>query len=66
MTGDHLETLLDRAPEATPRSQLLHPEGDDVADPIGSDRDVYLETALAIEEYLTILLDDLGIGRDTT
>jgi L-threonylcarbamoyladenylate synthase len=62
MTGDHLETLLDRAPEATPRSRLLHPQGDDVADPIGAERDVYFETAHAIEGYLTTLLDDLGIG----
>jgi protein-tyrosine phosphatase len=63
MTGDHLEALLDRVPEATPRSRLLHPAGDDVADPVGSDRDVYLETAREIESYLESLLDDLGIGR---
>jgi L-threonylcarbamoyladenylate synthase len=63
MTGDHLESLLDRVPEATPRSRLLHPQGDDVADPVGSDRETYLETARSIEDYLESLLDDLGIGR---
>jgi protein-tyrosine phosphatase len=63
MTGDHLESLLDRIPEATPRSRLLHPRGDDVADPVGADRETYLHTARAIEEYLEALLDDLGIGQ---
>jgi protein-tyrosine phosphatase len=63
MTGDHLESLLDRVPEAAGRARLLHPEGDDVADPVGSDRETYLQTAEAIEEYLEALLDDLGIGN---
>jgi protein-tyrosine phosphatase len=63
MTGDHLESLLDRIPEATPRTRLLHPQGDDVADPVGADRETYLDTARAIEEYLEALLDDLGIGQ---
>jgi protein-tyrosine phosphatase len=63
MTADHLESLLERVPDATSRARLLHPHGDDVADPVGSDRETYLETAQAIEEYLETLLDDLGIGR---
>ncbi len=62
MTADHLESLLDRVPEAAPRTRLLHPNGDDVADPVGADRDTYLQTAEAIEEYLERLLDELGIN----
>jgi protein-tyrosine phosphatase len=62
MTADHLESLLDRIPDAASRARLLHPLGDDVADPIGSDRATYHETAQAIEDYLERLLDDLGIG----
>ena len=65
MTSDHLESLLDRVPEATPRSRLLHPRGDDVADPVGSDRETYQHTARAIEDYLEIMLDNLGISRRT-
>ena len=60
MTGDHLESLLDHVPEAAPRTRLLHPDGGDVADPVGSDRDTYLQTAHAIEDYLERLLDELG------
>jgi len=61
MTNDHLEALLDQAPECAPRARLLHPEGGDVADPIGSDRETYLRTAQSIEQYLTRMLDDLGL-----
>jgi protein-tyrosine phosphatase len=61
MTSDHLESLLDRVPDAAPRARLLHPNGDDVADPVGADRETYLQTAEAIEEYLERLLDDLGV-----
>ena len=63
MTGDHLESLLDRVPEVAGRARLLHPQGDDVADPVGADRKTYLETAEAIEDYLERLLDDLEIGK---
>jgi protein-tyrosine phosphatase len=62
MTSDHLESLLDRVPEAAGRTRLLHPGGGDVADPVGADRETYLRTAEAIEAYLEALLDDLGIG----
>jgi L-threonylcarbamoyladenylate synthase len=66
MTGDHLESLLDRVPEASSRSRLLHPQGDDVADPVGADRDTYLHTAHSIEVYLEALLDSLGIVQATS
>jgi protein-tyrosine phosphatase len=61
MTNDHLEALLDQVPECAPRARLLHPEGGDVADPVGCDRDTYLRTAHAIEHYLEHLLGELGL-----
>jgi protein-tyrosine phosphatase len=61
MTRDHLEALLEHAPEAAPRLRLLHPGGDDVIDPVGADRDTYQRTATAIESHLELLLDSLGI-----
>lgn len=61
MTNDHLETLLDHIPDCAPRARLLHPDGDDVADPVGSDRETYLRTARAIEDYLQKVLDDLNV-----
>jgi protein-tyrosine phosphatase len=60
MTGDHLDALLEHIPEAAPRVRLLHPEGEDVADPVGADRDIYLRTAEAIETYLTPIIDWLA------
>jgi protein-tyrosine phosphatase len=62
MTGDHCDSLLERVPDASDRTRLLHPFGADVADPVGADRETYLQTAEAIEEYLERLLDDLGIA----
>jgi L-threonylcarbamoyladenylate synthase len=62
MTNDHLEALLDQAPECAPRIRLLHPEGGDVPDPVGADRETYQRTALAIEQYLGRLLDEFDRG----
>lgn len=62
MTNDHLEALLDHAPECEPRARLLHPQGLDVADPVGSDRETYQRTADEIEGYLGRLLADLRLG----
>ena len=61
MTGDHLEAMLGHAPEASARMRLLHPEGHDVADPVGADRETYQRSARAIEAYLTGWLDGTGI-----
>ncbi len=61
MTSDHLHALLQHAPEALSRSQLLHPEGHDVADPVGADRETYLRSARAIESYLIRLLAEMGL-----
>jgi L-threonylcarbamoyladenylate synthase len=61
MTHDHLEALLEAVPEAATRTRPLHPEGDDVADPVGSDRDTYRRTADAIESYVGRLVDEVGL-----
>jgi L-threonylcarbamoyladenylate synthase len=61
MTSDHLETLLHHAPEAAPHARLLHPDGLDVADPVGSDRATYQRTAEEIESYLHILLNSIDL-----
>lgn len=61
MTHDHLDALLDHAPECEPRARLLHPEGLDVADPVGSDRETYQRTADEIEQYLARMLEDVGL-----
>jgi protein-tyrosine phosphatase len=61
MTADHREALLDHVPEVSSRTRLLHPAGDDVADPVGADLETYEGTAEAIESYLELVLDDLGV-----
>jgi protein-tyrosine phosphatase len=59
MTGEHVDAILKYAPEAAGRVRLLHPQGGDVADPVGSDRETYQRTASAIESYLLEFLDSL-------
>lgn len=61
MTSDHLDALLHNVPDAAPRARLLHPQGLDVADPVGADQDTYQRSALEIESHITTLLDSLGI-----
>ena len=61
MTWDHLETLLDQAPEAADRLRLLDPAGGDIADPVGLDQRTYHETAREIERHLETLLRELGV-----
>jgi protein-tyrosine phosphatase len=61
MTQDHRELLLDYHPEVADRVRLLHSEGGDIADPVGASRETYRRTALAIEEQLGIMLDELLI-----
>ncbi len=61
MTRDHREALLDDFPEAEPRVRLLHSQGGDIADPIGTDRETYRRTADAIEAHLRVLIDDLAL-----
>jgi L-threonylcarbamoyladenylate synthase len=61
MTAEHLEILLEHAPEARQKARLLDPSGGDLDDPIGSGREVYVETAREIESHLRHLLDELGV-----
>jgi protein-tyrosine phosphatase len=61
MTVDHLDTLLDAVPDVEPRSFLLDPAGADVEDPVGSDQDVYRQTAQVIESMLARRLDEMGL-----
>jgi protein-tyrosine phosphatase len=63
LSSEHIDAVLEIAPDLAERVRMLHPEGLDVADPVGQDRDVYLETACEIERYLERLLDDMGVGR---
>jgi L-threonylcarbamoyladenylate synthase len=61
MTSDHIEALIDQIPEAAPKIRVLHPHGEDLADPIGADRETYQKTADSIESSLDHFLDSLGI-----
>ena len=60
MTADHLDILLDQVPDVAHRARLLDLDGDDIADPVGSDLATYHRTAREIEAHLERLLDDLG------
>jgi protein-tyrosine phosphatase len=59
MTAEHLELILDIAPEAEAKCRLLHPLGEDVDDPYGSDRDNYHRKAVEIENYLRPIVERL-------
>ena len=61
MTSDHIDVLLDHAPDAAPRARVLHPFGEDLTDPVGQDRETYRRTANTIETSLKHLLDSLGV-----
>jgi protein-tyrosine phosphatase len=61
MTADHLDALLDAAPEVKDRSFLLDPSGGDVPDPIGSDEETYRRTARRIEEMLERRIEELNL-----
>jgi L-threonylcarbamoyladenylate synthase len=61
MTADHLDLLLDQVPEVADHARLLDRNGDDIADPVGSDLPTYQRTAREIEGHIARLLDELGI-----
>ena len=61
MTREHFDVLLAHLPEASGRTRLLDPLGDDVDDPVGLDRETYRRTARQIEAHLGQLLDEMGI-----
>lgn len=60
MTREHIDCIVEGLPETASRVRLLHPQGQDVPDPVGGDREVYNRAAKAIEGYIQALLDDLG------
>lgn len=57
MTRDHLDALLEAYPEAAARARPLHGAGLDIADPVGGDRETYLQTAEALHDEIARLLD---------
>jgi protein-tyrosine-phosphatase len=59
LSSEHIDVVLDIAPELAERTRMLHPDGNDIADPVGSDRATYTETAREIEEHIARLLDDM-------
>lgn len=61
MTADHLDAVQAHMPDVAPKCRLLHPEGRDVPDPIGSDKANYRKVAEAIRGYLAPLLDEIGV-----
>lgn len=61
MTLDHLDLLLDAAPELQRHARLLDPQGGDVPDPYGADLPAYLQTAETIERMLAQRLDQIGV-----
>ena len=61
LASEHLEVVLDHVPDVAEKVRLLHPEGFDILDPIGSDLANYLETAREIEDSLSHVLDELGL-----
>ncbi len=65
MTADHLDLLLELAPEVGSVASLLDPDGRDVPDPIGSDQQTYRRTAESIERMLARRLSELRLGGDT-
>jgi tRNA threonylcarbamoyl adenosine modification protein (Sua5/YciO/YrdC/YwlC family) len=52
MAGEHVERVLELAPDAGDRVELLDPAGGEVEDPIWGDEQVYLDCARRIEEAL--------------
>jgi protein-tyrosine-phosphatase len=59
MTRSHLLALASHNPLPTPRLQLLSPEGEDLPDPIGCDREVYKACAQQITQWLEKRLPEL-------
>jgi L-threonylcarbamoyladenylate synthase len=64
MTRDHAKALVNYLPDAAHRTRLLHPQGGDIDDPIGTDRENYLRTAEQIATCLGPLVDELAVKRN--
>jgi protein-tyrosine phosphatase len=59
MTRSHVLALAAHSPNLAPRLRLLSPEGEDLADPVGCEREVYQECAQQILQYLQKQLPEL-------
>ncbi len=59
MTQGHAAALTSRFARHQPQPRLLCPDGNDVADPIGGDMDVYRQCARQILEHLERLVPEL-------
>jgi L-threonylcarbamoyladenylate synthase len=59
MTRGHLMALTDHYPRMGSRPRLLSPRGDDLADPIGSPREIYQECAEQIRRCLEPLVAEM-------
>jgi protein-tyrosine phosphatase len=65
MTRGHFLTLLDRYSVQGAQPRLLATGGEDIADPIGCDLEIYRDCASKIWHDLDVLVDELtrGLGR---
>ncbi len=63
MTADHLDLLLELAPESRSSVSLLDPDGRDVPDPVGSDLPTYRRAAETIQRMLARRLDEMGVAE---
>jgi protein-tyrosine phosphatase len=59
MTRGHLQALNNHFPRLGSRPRLLCPQGDDIADPIGQDQQVYQACGRQIDQYLETLVAEL-------
>jgi protein-tyrosine phosphatase len=59
MTRSHVRALLDHYPRLGASPRLLNPAGEDVADPIGSDRPVYEACGQEIWQHLEALVAEI-------
>lgn len=61
MTASHRQAILAQWPEAESRVHALCRHGDDVSDPIGGTRQMYVQCASQIEELLAQRLDEIEL-----
>jgi len=59
MAQHHVDAILEFEPSADQKTQLLDPDGTDIADPIGMGQDFYDKTARMLEKLLKMRLNDL-------
>ena len=66
MTRGHLTILTSFFPEAVGVARLLAPQGEDIADPVGCELEVYVACARTIWTCLDELLAELMAGGSMT